>query len=231
MRLRAALDMHHKPLLLLTLCASLSACDPMAGFHLACILCTYPSLSVEDFAYLLKGDTVRVRAHWYEMDPSGSWRISDPDVAAFQVDGTLQAQVDGPVDHVLVRTLRSNAGFSLFLTPRAQPDRPAYVALSVVDSSQVERITFRGVPASDTVYLKRGDDLWVEPWLETAFGARVIGWPEVLTVSDTLVTAVIPSPPTAYPRLLHLRAGQAGRSRLIAQFGRVVDTLTLVVAP
>lgn len=231
MRLRAALDMNHKPLLLLTLSASLSACDPMAGFHLGCILCTYPSLSIPDFAYLLKGDTVRVRAHWYEMDPRGSWRISDPDVAAFQVDGTLKAQIDGPVDQVLVRTLRSNAGFTLFLTPRTQPDRPAYVAVSVVDSSQVERITFRGVPPSDTVYLKSGDDVWVEPWLETAFGARVIGWPEVLTVSDTLVTAEIPPPPTAYPRLLHLRARQAGSARLIAQFGGAADTLSFVVSP
>lgn len=223
--------MSHKPLVLLTLCASLGACDPMAGFHLGCILCTYPSLSVEDFAYLLKGDTVRVRAHWYEMDPRGSWRISDPDVAAFQVDGTLKTQIDGPVDQVLVRTLRSNAGFSLFLTPRAQPDRPAYVALSVVDSSQVERITFFGVPASDTLHLRVGNEVWIEPQLETSFGARVVGWPETLTVSDTLVTAVIPSPPTAYPRLLHLRAEQAGSARLIAQFGRVVDTLTFVISP
>ena len=222
---------NRKPLLPLALAASLAACDPLRGLDLGCFLCTPPSLSIPDFAYLLEGDTVRVRAFWYAKDPSGRWSISDPDVAAFQVGQALQARVEGPTDLVLLRALRSNAGFTLTLTPAEDPELAVSVAVNVVDSSNVDRISFFGAPSSDTVHLDIGAETACEPRLGMANGLRVIGWPETVTVSDTLVTAVIPAPPSAFPRLLHLRAVRAGTSQVIARFDRVADTVTLVVSP
>jgi hypothetical protein len=117
------------------------------------------------------------------------------------------------------------------LIPAADPELASSVSLYVVDSSEVQRIAFHYVPASDTVQLTVGAEISIEPTLWAPSGVRVIGWPEAITVSDTLVTAIVQQPPAAFPRLLHFRAMKPGSSRLTAGFRQVAKTLTFVVSP
>jgi hypothetical protein len=58
-----------------------------------------------------------------------------------------------------------------------------------------------------------------------------MGWPETISMSDTLVIAEVLPSPAASPRLVHFRAMQPGTSHVTASFRQAEKVLTVVVSP